>query len=62
MSNLFGGGNDPVANVAPVIEEQEEGKKSVKKLRTALYKTEGGAAGEEVLEGGTKTRTNIFGN
>lgn len=59
MSGLFGGG-DPEVNYTPT--EVTDDKKKTKKLRTALYKTEGGAAGQEVMAGGVKRTDNIFGN
>jgi hypothetical protein len=47
----------------PAIENGlEEDKKKAKKLRSALLETPGGIGGEEVMGGGTKERTTLFGN
>lgn len=47
----------------PVVEDDlGDEKKKAKKARSALLETEGGIAGEEVLEGGTKQRDTLFGN
>ena len=57
---LFGGGGDEVST-APIQDLEKTGKKA-KKLRSALFKTEGGAIGEEIMEGDVKGRDSFFGN
>lgn len=59
MGDLFGGGTSITS--APVEElDEEEG--VAKKLRSALYATEGGALGEEIGTGGVGKRNTFFGN
>ena len=58
MSNLFGG--SPSVDYEPTEVLADE--KKLKKLRTALFRTPGGSAGEEVMEGGVSRRDTIFGN
>ena len=60
MSSLFGGSKSPQVDYAPT--EIKDSKKKLKKLRTGLFKTEGGSAGEEVGVGGVKKTDTIFGN
>ena len=56
---MFGGGS-PSVDYEPTEVVADE--KKLKKLRTALFKTPGGAAGEEVLSGDVSKRDTIFGN
>ncbi|MHA1970367.1 MAG: hypothetical protein ACTSXE_00795 [Candidatus Thorarchaeota archaeon] len=55
---MGGGGKAPAINTAPV----EEDKKKTKKIRSALYATEGGAKGIELDEGEVAKRNTYFGN
>lgn len=47
--------------VAPVKEVEDESKKA-KAQRVALYQTEGGAQGQEILSGGVGGRSTLLGN
>ena len=47
--------------VAPVAEITDDAKKA-KKLRSALYATEGGAQGAEIMSGGVSQRSTLLGN
>lgn len=60
MGFLFGGGDETTVDFQPTA--LEEDKDSLKKLRSALFKTPGMSAGEELMEGGVSKRNTIFGN
>lgn len=57
FKTLFGGA--PKADTS-AIDDTNADKDKAKKSRAALFRTEGGAAGEEVTS--TKQRNNLFGN
>lgn len=59
MSKLFGGGGGGEPEYQP--REVQDDEKKFRKLRTALFKTAGGAMGEEIEEGGVAKDT-FFGN
>lgn len=68
VRSFFGGkpkAPAPAPAPAPVpapVEDLEDEKDDVKKQRARLLKTEGGAAGQEVLEGGVSQRATLLGN
>lgn len=47
-----------VAPVAAIVDESAK----AKKLRSALYATAGGAAGQEIMSGGVSQRNTLLGN
>lgn len=71
ISGLLGGAPKvapikPLAPVKPVeaapVEDITDESAKAKKLRTALYATEGGAQGQEILSGGVSRRNTLLGN
>ena len=58
MSDMFGG--EEKVDFQPT--EIREDKKKLRKLRTALFRTEGGALGEELEAGEVAGRDTFFGN
>lgn len=59
LDSIFGG----APKAAPQTQELDEAEdKTRKKSRVALFGTKGGASGEEVGQGMTSRRGNIFGN
>lgn len=67
MGGLFGGGGGEKVIVREPVQEVEEEKKKVKEKRTSLFKTSGGARGEEIRPGGVlfsddTRRDTFFGN
>jgi len=59
MSFLFG--SDKVDTSAAETEVAEDEKKA-KAIRSALYATEGGSAGQELMSGEVQRRETLFGN
>ena len=55
----WGGGGDSVDTSTAQTEADQ---KKMKKVRSALFKTKGGSAGEELALGETSKRDNLFGN
>lgn len=60
VGKLLGGSAPKVSNAAPEIVEEDEGK--TKKRKSAIYNTEGGAAGQELQPGQVKGRSTLLGN
>lgn len=58
MGGFFGGGGK-VESTAPVVTEEE---KKAKKVRSALYATEGGVQGQELAAGEVSKRNTLLGN
>lgn len=58
---ILGGGKAPKASTAPATQTAEAARKA-KKSRSALFKTEGGAAGEELGPQGVEKRRTLLGN
>ncbi len=61
MSDLFGGGDKGEIDFQPT-QIQGDKTKLKKKIRSVLYRTEGGALGEELEEGDVGGRDTFFGN
>lgn len=64
ISAVFGGGGDKAETVveeAPVTETKEDQEKS-KQLRSRLYSTSGGAAGQELTPDQVGRRNTLLGN
>ena len=59
---IGGGGGDDDKGFQQVAASVQEDKGKLKKLRSALYKTEGGVLGEELGEGDVSKRDTFFGN
>lgn len=60
ISSLFGFDDAPEVQYQPL--ETQEDQKGIKKLRSALFETQGGSAGQEILSGQTSRRNTLFGN
>ena len=61
IAKLFGGGDKPKASREP-IEETEAARRKNKRSRVALFKTEGGSAGQELDPSQVTGRNTLLGN
>lgn len=61
VGGLLGGGSSPKVSSAATT-QTEEAKRTANSARSALYETEGGAAGEELNPDDVEKRRNLLGN